>query len=617
MRPPLSYIPLLPVLLLLIAAISVTHFLMPPHYPQLDPESRCYYGQIEEVDESGSGQHLTVSMDALRPYKARLTVPSVATMFMPGDSVTFHCRLSEPQVYDRYCNNHRENFLRRNIYAQAFVIPDSISVTGVNNSIYWKIKRIQPEAARLIKESPLSSGTIEFLCAALIGDDSLVTDSTRSMFSGAGVAHVLALSGLHVGIIAVLITIILFPLYILRMRKALAGITILLLWVYAVLTGLSPSVTRAVVMATALGTGIILQRRNFSFNALLLAAIVILAINPDALFQPGFQLSFASVMCILLTVPLLDKLPLRGVLRYAVTLVIVTVAATVGSGLIAAYDFHTFPLFFIFANIPVLMMLPVLMGAGILIVFLQLFTVPPMWLCEFTDRIYNVMSRYVESIISFPHATIDNIFFSAWVFIPYALFIGMLFAAIYYRKRATLYTAAAFALACIVTALATAEPLNAEDHFIVHSFRDTTIMHRVRNKVNIYTTASPVNAANIKEKVIANYSEYLMKHGVDSIAVHASYSDVVTLPGKRILLLHSDSDTAAVNNGITHVVICRGFSGNPVQVSRRFPHSGIILSRDLHPRRHNRYLDSLQRHNIPAHSLRTDFNADIFNGSLE
>lgn len=613
MRPPLSYIPLLPVLLLLVAAISVIHFLVPRDYPALDSDSSRYSGMIEEITESNSGTQLTVLLPELHPYKAQITIPSISVAFSPGDSITFYSRLSLPKVYDRYRNDHRATLLRRNIYAQAFVVPDSIDVTGENRSIYWRIKRLQPQLTRVIKAAPLSSPTIEFLCAALLGDDSLLTDSTRSLFSGAGVAHVLALSGLHVGIITALIAIILFPLYLLRVRKTLLGITIILLWVYAIFTGLSPSVTRAVIMATTLGVGIILQRRNFSFNALLLAAIIILVFNPDALFNVGFQLSFASVGCILLAVPLIERLQLHGVVRYLVTIIIVTTVATLGSGAIAAYYFHSFPVFFIFANIPVLLLLPWLMGTGILILIMQSFTVAPEWLCNIADRIYGIISRYVEIVTSIPHATVDNIFFSAWAFIPYFLCVGMLFAALYYRKRMIAYLTAIPTAMTVITALAFSEPLNAEEYFIVHSYRDTTLLHRQGNKVTLYTTAPPVKAHNIEEKVKTAYSDYLMRHNVDTITSLPSYDGIVNVPGKKITFIHKNVIPPDYDmENISHVVVCRGFSGNPLDVHSRFPGAELILSCDLHPRRHNRYIDSLNKYNVPAVSLRTDFNAEIF-----
>lgn len=613
MRPPLSYIPLLPVLLFVVSAILVARYIIPDRLPELHDESRSYSGLVEEVTQSNSGQHMKVSVKDLHPYRLRITVPSLSKKFLPGDSVTFHSKLTEPQVYDRYCNNLKDNLLRYNIYAQSFVIPDSISVTGSNKSIYWKIKRLQPELARLIKEAPLSSDAVEFLCAALLGDDSLITDRTRTIFSGAGVAHILALSGLHVGIIALLISIVLFPLYLLRLRKVLIMAIILLLWVYAILTGLSSSVTRAVIMSTTVGIGIVLQRRNFSLNAMLLAAIIILIADPDALFQVGFQLSFCSVTCILLAVPIIDRLPLSGIPRYIASLILVTVAATAGSGLIAAYYFHSFPVFFIFANIPVLMLLPVLMGAGILVVIAQLCSCSPSWLYRFTDVIYNLIYEYVGTVTTLPHATVNNIFFSAWVFIPYVLFIGLLFAAIHYRNKKASYSAIGFCAATVIMALISAPPLNAEEYFIVHSFRDTTILYRQHNKITLYTTAQPRNAVNIKEKVTANYSEYIMRHNVDSIDTQSPGDGIVSLKDCRILLLHTNDTTTHDSGDISHVVICRGFSGNPLQVKKRFPASRIILSRDLHPRRHNRYIDSLNKYDIPFHSLRTDFDAEIFN----
>ena len=220
-------------------------------------------------------------------------------------------------------------------------------------------------AGELLLRSSLSSAACEFLTATLTGDTSILTEDTRHLFSSAGIAHILALSGLHVGILVAVIAIALFPLYALRLRRTRLLLTIILLWGYAVFTGLSPSVARAVIMATALSGGLILQRRYFGINGLLLAACVIIISSPLQLYQPGFQMSFISVASILAISPLINRIDRKRRLLFAISSMAgVSIAATVGTGIVSAYYFHTFPLLFLIANIPVLAIMPFIMGAG-------------------------------------------------------------------------------------------------------------------------------------------------------------------------------------------------------------------------------------------------------------
>lgn len=214
-------------------------------------------------------------------------------------------------------------------------------------------------------------------------------------------------------------------------------LTIGVLWLYAVFTGLSPSVTRAVVMATAVSGGLILQRRYFGFNGLLVALCVIVIASPRQLYQPGFQMSFLSVASILAIAPLINRLNQKNrVTFYLASMAGVSVAATIGTGIVSAYYFHTFPLYFLIANIPVLMILPFLMGGGILLMLLEAAGLDPVWLCIIIDTLYHAIHAYAGLIATLPGATIDNLYFPAWLAIPYYLTVVTLIAAIYLRRRA-------------------------------------------------------------------------------------------------------------------------------------------------------------------------------------
>ena len=221
----------------------------------------------------------------------------------------------------------------------------------------------------MLKRSRLDDRTCGFLIATLTGDSDILDTDTRRLYSSAGTAHILALSGLHVGIIIIAIYIVLFPLYLLRLRGTLYIISILILWGYAIITGLSASVTRAVIMATVVTGGILLQRRYSSFNALLLAAIIIMAFDRRALFQPGFQLSFCAVAVIILLTPLLLTRKRRGnrIMYYLLAMLTTTLTATAGTAIISAFHFHSLPVYFILANIPSLLVLPIILSGGLLL----------------------------------------------------------------------------------------------------------------------------------------------------------------------------------------------------------------------------------------------------------
>lgn len=147
------------------------------------------------------------------------------------------------------------------------------------------------------------STDLSVLAALTLGDKSLITPSTRQLFSDTGTSHILALSGLHLGIIISLFNLLLLRhLRKKRSRLIASALLLSLLWTFAFMTGLSISLLRAVFMFTLLQIGVCLQRTsNSSLNSLAIAALLLLIIDPLTLFDVGFQLSFSAVFFILIT----------------------------------------------------------------------------------------------------------------------------------------------------------------------------------------------------------------------------------------------------------------------------------------------------------------------------
>jgi len=139
------------------------------------------------------------------------------------------------------------------------------------------------------------------LQALLLGDRSRVSDEQRERFARTGLMHLLAVSGLHVFLVGMVLYVLLRPLLMrlrLRWRAMELGrtlLTVVVLGLYMLLTGGRPSVVRAVVMSTLLIGGVLLQRSTHPLNTLGVAALVLLAVRPPALFDAGFQLSMAAV----------------------------------------------------------------------------------------------------------------------------------------------------------------------------------------------------------------------------------------------------------------------------------------------------------------------------------
>lgn len=249
----------------------------------------------------------------------------------------------------------REGILYR-VYARA----DEIKIKGFDAGPASLASEWRDRLVTAIEYSSLRRETAEFISALLLGDRSLLDNDVKEDFTDAGVAHILALSGMHVAIVTGIFLMILFPLEYFRLRRLRMWLVILLLWGFAFVTGLGTSTVRACIMATFVVGAMSLQRKNSSGNALLGSAFIILLFEPSALFDIGMQLSFVCVGGILLFSDTLNPVNHhRHRIWYALaSAVLVSLVATLSTWVLVSFYFNKIPLLFLPVNLCILPLLP-------------------------------------------------------------------------------------------------------------------------------------------------------------------------------------------------------------------------------------------------------------------
>jgi len=205
----------------------------------------------------------------------------------------------------------------------------------------------------------------------LLGYKERLSKDLKTAYSESGAIHVLAVSGLHVGIIS---SFLLFLLQLLPYKNKVwtwikLALVLTCIWLFAFLTGLSPSVQRAAIMFSALNIGLTLQREVNIYNSLAIAAFFILLTNPYALFDVGFQFSFLAVIGIIFFVPKLMSfwVPKNLILYNAWLLTIVGISAQLAVFPLVLYYFHQVPTYFWLSGLFVIPFAGVLMKLGILL----------------------------------------------------------------------------------------------------------------------------------------------------------------------------------------------------------------------------------------------------------
>lgn len=232
--------------------------------------------------------------------------------------------------------------------------PQDGKATSWPQRILHSIYSLRQQLIDTFQSSTLDDESLGLITALTLGDKALLPAETKVTFSQTGVSHLLALSGLHVGI---LYALLLLPTFALRRRigwlRSLNLLLVLcLLWGFALLTGLSASVVRSVTMYSLLTLGLLLGSPTISINTLATAALLLLIVRPYWLFDVGFQLSCTGVASILyLTPPLQQLYHTRSRWKRALwNFITVSTTAQVGTAPLVASYFGTFSPYFLLAN---------------------------------------------------------------------------------------------------------------------------------------------------------------------------------------------------------------------------------------------------------------------------
>jgi len=316
-------------------------------------------------------------------------------------------RRGNPAEFD-YAAYLRRNGIGGTAYcpADAWRACDAASTERMTNELPWT-RRCTARARQLRRkllerfDGYFEGRTLAVLSALTLGDKSRLDRETRELFAGTGTAHILALSGLHLGILFGLMRLLLAACRRQTARWVLATAGVALLWAFAVLAGLPLSLVRAAVMFSVMQAAEATRRHPFSLHALLLAAAVMLVAAPQALFDVGFQLSFTSVFFICTLFPLLPQPPwLNGhrVLRGLYGMAGVSLCAQIGTAPLVAYYFHTFPLYGPVANLLAGTAVGPLLAGGLLFLLLPAALQPALasWLGMLFDGLTAGLSRMAE-----------------------------------------------------------------------------------------------------------------------------------------------------------------------------------------------------------------------------
>lgn len=381
-----------------------------------------------------------------RKIKCRVARDKVSEQITIGDRLLVHTTIRPIHQYQDGHFDYQRYMLCHEFSGEAFVgryhwewqerTMDGLSLVERLRlrALWWRHQLLEH-----YRQWGFSREAYGVIAAMTLGDKSQLDTTLKETYAIAGAAHILALSGLHLMIIYAFIT--LFTGWW-RFRILSQVLTVLAIWAFAFLVGLSPSVVRAAFMISVYALLSLGHRERMSVNTLAFTAIVMLVINPFALYDIGFQLSFMAVLAIVLLNPLFSQLiPLPVLQRHrwlnAVWgLTTVSLAAQIGTAPLVAYYFGRFATYFLLSNY-------VVVPLATLVLYLALACVSCFWwaglqqlLAAALTTVVSFMNQILVFIAHLPKSSVEGIHLSTLQLYLIYIIIGCLWVVLsLYRKN--------------------------------------------------------------------------------------------------------------------------------------------------------------------------------------
>lgn len=430
--------------------------------PQPRAKSVRIVGEVEEIGDSTGASRACEGKIQL--YLQR---NEASGTIRHGDVILAHVSAERPSGAENpHQFDYRKFLRRRGICYTDYLSSSRFRVVGHEaGGVMDRVTKVREQLIEVIENSKLTSSQQGIAKALCLGYDEDLMEETEEQFRRAGITHLLCVSGLHVGLIALMVGWCLGFLGNRRRSRIIRGVLqMAAIWLFVTLSGMAPSAVRAGLMFSFIVVGQMAFTRPSTLNAIGSSALVMLMIKPVVLFEVGFQLSYTAVLgIVLLTRPLEQLLPLpspngrlaRGgvwLLSKLWSLMCVSLVAQLSTAPLILFYFHQFPLYFLVANMVVIPFAGLLLGS---VVVMLLFA----WWPALFGAIGWVVSielaatEWVTSMVaSWPHSMIESIYFDG-VMLALGYVIVILLGILLLRKQLwTLCGALAAALVMTVYA---------------------------------------------------------------------------------------------------------------------------------------------------------------------
>jgi competence protein ComEC len=369
-------------------------------------------------------------------------VDSSSTTLEYGDILALNVRPEEVKAPANPGEFDYQNYLAmRGVYHQAYVPERAFIKTGVGyqNPLFQWAFDARDKILKIFIDNGLAGREYAVTSALLIGYTEKLDADLLHNYSGTGAMHILSVSGLHVGIIFIVLNALLFFLDKFKHGKVpKTVILIMAIWAYALLTGLSPSVLRASLMFSLIVLSGAFNRDSDIYNNLAASAIALLIINPFFITDIGFQLSYLAVLGIVSIQHPVSSLwtPRWWLLKQIWGIVSVSIAAQLLTLPVCLYYFHQFPNYFLITNLIAIPLSSLVMYVAMIVLALSFAPLISGFMAKFLVWLVYTLNSTIGFIEKMPGSLSDGLYINVpEMLLLYALIILLLLFFIRKQKR--------------------------------------------------------------------------------------------------------------------------------------------------------------------------------------
>jgi competence protein ComEC len=478
--------------------------------------------------------------------------------------------------YERYAQFHH-------LFYQVYLTPGSYVVdsTMVVNGFQQLLYRTRSYVLQTFKTYIPGKAEAGLAEALLVGYRDDLDKTLVEQYANTGVVHIIAISGMHLGLIYGLLLILFKPIAKKRAGVLFSALFIIAaLWFFSLLTGAAPSITRSALMFTCIVAGTGFNRKTSIYNSLSVSALLLLLVNPFNLWDVGFQLSYAAVLSIAIFGKSIENLltPRYKLLRWLWQLIAISLAAQVLTLPLVLYHFHQFPVYFLLANLLAVPLSSLILYALLLLLLCSKIPLVAGFVGLCIQYGIAGMNAYIGWVGRLPHALIGNIYMTT----PQAVVLTLALLAVawwlFYGSSKAFVGLAALVMAFMTLRFYQHTQVLRQRQMVVYNVPGKTAIDILQGNRFTFIGDSSLLEKDFTQNFYLQPTR--IRHQVSFAAYHppAQAPLKLQLGGQTVLLLSQSINTAASEPTTAHVLMVnKAVKTKPMDLLRLVRCNTVVL----------------------------------------